>query len=270
MKCNEFSECVCEIIDKRLSDEKTNELLEHAMVCPKCKFEFESLKTAKKIVQSKIQRESVPGDLYFSILNATVNASPISAVRKFFGMRLNPVVVFIVLALIGVGIYSIFSPSASSVPDDANIINQSINNYQAVIGGSIKPQLVSSHDNVRSFLEKEVNFAVNVPPMKGCTSCGGRLSIFKGVKLAHVVFNVGGSIVYIYQANLAEALKGDKIALPDDAKNELEKTDWYVKELPGNETIILWKYKNTLCAAVSKMGKQHLMALLTNSEQTQE
>ena len=245
-------------------------MLEHASVCPKCKFEFESLKATKAIVQKNFQRENVPGDLYFSILKATVNASSGSAIRKFFGYRLNPVIALIVIALVGVGVYSIFFPSASSVPDDANIITQSINNFQAVIGGSIKPQLVSSHDNVRSFLEKEVNFAVNVPPMKGCTSCGGKYSIFKGVKLAHVVFNVDGNIVYIYQADLDEALRGDKIALPDDAKKALEKSEWYIKELPRHETIVLWKYKNTLCAAVSKMEKKHFMALLTNSEQPQE
>jgi len=267
VNCNEFNECVCEIVDKRLNEERTNELLRHADVCPHCKYEFQTMQATKNIVHTKVKRQSVPADVYYSIINATLNSGHSSWFKKLFGVNLNPAIALVFLAVVGVGLYSVFVPQNNRMPEEANIISQSLKNYQAVIGGSIKPQLVSTEDDVHSFLEKDVSFEVNVPKMKGCSSCAGVLNSFKGVKLAHVVYQLGDkSIIYIYQADLAEAMSGNIIGLPDEAKEELIKTDWYVRELEGNRTIVLWKYKNTLCSAVSEMKKDEMIALLTDKE----
>jgi hypothetical protein len=267
VNCNEFKECVCEIVDKRLDEEHTNELLRHADICPHCKFEFQTMQATKKCVQTKVKRQSVPADVYYSIINATLNSENSSWFKKLFGINLNPAITFVMTAVVAVGLYSVFVPQNNGIPEEANIISQSLKNYQAVIGGSIKPQLVSTEDGVRSFLAKDVSFDVNVPKMKGCSSCSGVLSIFNGVKLAHVVYRLGNkSIIYIYQADLNEAMNGTKIGLPDEAKEELKKTDWYVRELEGNRTIVMWRYKNTLCSAVSEMKKDELIALLIEKD----
>ncbi|MFA6455566.1 MAG: hypothetical protein WCW40_02000 [Bacteroidota bacterium] len=267
MKCNEFKECVCEAIDKRLSEERTNELMQHARVCPHCQFEYQSLKATKNIVHDKLKLESVPADVYYSIVNTTLHQSNTSWIKKLFGFRLNPVIALVAFAAVAVGLYSLFAPSHNSMSDEANIISQSLKNYQAVIGGSIEPQLISTEENVHSFLTKEVSFDVNVPKMKGCSSCAGRLSSFNGVKLAHVVYRVRDKdIIYIYQASMNEAMDGTTIGLPDEAREELEKTDWYVRELEDNMTLVMWRYKNTLCSAVSKMNKNELIALLTEKD----
>ncbi len=268
MNCNEFNQCVCEIIDKRLSAERTQELLDHATMCPHCKYEYESLKAAKNIVHSKVHRENVPTDLYYSIVKATIHSPGKFWLKRFFGFSLNPVIAFVVLIFFAVGIYSLFLPTHSPMPDEANIISQSLKNYQAVIGGSIKPSMVDDEENVRTYLEKEVSFTVNVPKMPGCSWCGGVLSNFKGTKLAHVVYGLGDKkFVYLYQADMAEVLEGKTIGLPDEAKVELEKTNWYVQEFPDSTTIVLWKYQNTLCAAVSKMDKEHLIAMFTEKKE---
>ncbi len=265
MNCNEFKECVCEIVDKRLNEERTNELLGHADVCPHCKYEIQSMRTTKEIVHTRIQRQSVPAEVYYSIVNATLNDEHSSWFKKLFGFSLNPAIAFVFLAVVAVGVYSLFVPQKNVMPEESNIISQSIKNYQAVIGGAIKPQLVSSEDNVRSFLAKDVSFDVNVPKMKGCSSCAGVLNSFNGVKLAHVVYQLGDkSIIYIYQADLDEAMSGTTIGLPDEAKEELKRTDWYVRELENNRTIVIWRYKNTLCSAVSEMKKDEMIALLTD------
>ncbi|MEW5798478.1 MAG: hypothetical protein AB1728_05685 [Bacteroidota bacterium] len=261
MNCKEFQECACEIVDKRLSKERTEELLQHASICPHCQYELRALQSVKTVLHEKVQRKSVPADLYYAILNRTMNESGTSWFQKLFGFKLNPAIAVVAMAVVLVGAYSLFFPVAS-IADESNIINQSLDNYQAVIGGTIKPQLVSNHDEVRSFLQKEVNFSVNVPKMKNCKSCAGVLSIFKGVKLAHVVYEMEGNIIYIYQANLDDVMKGDKIGLPENVKAELEKNKWYIEET-NNKTVVLWQYKNTICAAVSKLKKDHLIALLT-------
>ncbi|MEW6060665.1 MAG: hypothetical protein AB1600_01865 [Bacteroidota bacterium] len=265
MNCKDFQECACDIVDKRLSEERTNELLQHATVCPHCRYELQALQTAKSAVQAKIHRSAVPADVYFSIVASLSRHSGTLWFQKLFGVKLNPALALVVLAVMVVGIYSLFYPSFVP-PDDPDIINQSVANYQAVIGGSIQPQLVSSNDEVKSFLEKQVNFAVNVPKMKNCKSCAGVLSIFNGVKLAHVVYKVNGNVVYIYQANMDDVLKGGKITLSDKVKTALANTNWYVEEERNDKSIVVWRYKNTLCAAVSSLPKDQLIALLTEKE----
>ena len=155
MNCQEFNECVCEIVDKRLSDADTQKLLEHAAICPHCQFEYEALQTAKGVVKEKVKRKSVPAELYYSIINATINADGSSWFTKLFGVKLNPALAFVAVIGIAVGIYSVFIPN-NKMPDEANIISQSIKNYQAVIGGTIIPTLIDKEDNVRTFCEKEV------------------------------------------------------------------------------------------------------------------
>ena len=136
-----------------------------------------------------------------------------------------------------------------------------------MIGGSIKPQLISTEEAVRSFLAKEVAFDVNVPKMKGCSSCAGVLSDFNGVKLAHVVYQVDGkNIIYIYQASMNDAMDGTTIGLPADVRDEIKKTDWYVRDLADHTTLVMWRYKNTLCSAISGMDKDAMIALLTDKE----
>jgi len=264
VNCNDFHECVCEVIDKRLSEERTKELLQHADVCPQCKFELRALQASKNIVRSKLAPQSVPAEVYYSILNKTAIAAKTPWLVRIFPATLNPALAVVALLVIAVGIYSVFFSSSNA--DDSNIINQSLANYQAAIGGTLQPQLVSNYDDVRNFLEKEVHFAVIVPKVKKCKSFSGRSSDFKGVKLAHVAFQLNGSTIYIYQTDMSEAMKGEKIMLPSEAKDELAKTNWYVKEYPDNKTLVLWKYENTLCAAVSNMNKDQLVALLTDKE----
>lgn len=267
MKCTEFKECVCEIVDHRLSEERTNELMQHAHVCPHCNFEYRSMQATKEIVHTKLQRTSVPTDLYYSIVNATLNSSNSSWFKQLFGFQLNPAVAFVAFAVFAVGIYSMFIPSKSGMPEDANIISQSMKNYQAVIGGIIKPQLVSSEDGVRSFLANGVSFEVNVPKMKDCSSCAAVLSEFNGVKLAHVVYQVAGKdIIYIYQASMNDAMDGTTIGLPEEAREELKRTDWYIREMSDSTTLVMWRYKNTLCSAVSGMKKEQMIALLTEKD----
>jgi hypothetical protein len=266
VNCKNFQDCVGEIVDKRLSEEETKEALQHATVCPQCERELHALQTCKKTLHEKVKRQSVPQDVYYSIVNKTVNAPVPSLLSKMFGFSLNPAVAFVAIAVVAVAVYSFFFSTPSQIPDDANIIKQSIANYQAVIGGSFKPELISNHENVRSYLEKRAGFSVNVPKMTGCKSCGGILSLFKGIKLAHVVYHIGGETVYIYQANLDEAMSGEKIGVPREVKNELMKTGWYVKDLPEHKTVVLWEYKNTLCAAVSCMDKEKFIAMLSDKE----
>jgi len=63
-----------------------------------------------------------------------------------------------------------------------------------------------------------------------------------------------------------DAMDGSTIGLPEEAREELKRTDWYVRELTDKTTIVIWRYKNTLCSAVSGMDKDQMIALLTDKE----
>lgn len=268
MNCSEFQECVCEIIDHRLSEERTGELMEHARVCPHCGHEYRALNATKSAVRMKVHRESVPAELYYSIINSTLNSSNSSWFQRLFGISLNPAIAAVAVTVLALSVYSLFGPDRNPMPEEANIVSQSLRNYQAVIGGSIHPQLVSSAEDVRTWLAKSVGFDVNVPAVKGCTSCAGVLSEYNGVKLAHVVFRVDEkNVIYIYQASMNDAMKGTAIGLPEDVRDELKRTDWCIREMDDHTTIVMWRYKNTLCSAVSSMKKEPMLALLTEKEQ---
>ncbi len=272
MKCSEFRNLVCDCIDNRLSKEAANELNEHSCRCPHCKTEYDSVYIAKSVVQKKIPRASVPTDVYYSILQQTRTTHrfiPLFLIRLFGESALNPVVTFIFVLIVALGGISLLqTPNAHPVSAEKNIINQSLKNYAAVMGGTIKPAMVSQQaDDVKKFLAKEVQFDVNVPAMEGCEWCGGVLSSFDGVQLAHVVYKIGGvGIIYIYQAEYNDAMNGEKITLPENVKASLIKTGWYVEQTSDKQSIALWKHENTLCVAVSAIEKNTLLALLTEKK----
>jgi hypothetical protein len=265
MDCKEFLECACDYVDRRMSANMVEDFLHHAKACPHCKFELHALQASKTIAAKTFSRQSVPSEVYYAILNKTINEPiKVNFLQKLFP-RFNPVIVTMFLVAVSVGIYSFFFTTQQK-PGNSNFIDQSLSYYSAALGGSFKPELVSDHETVRTFLEKETHFAVNVPKVKKCKSYSGKCSDYKGMKLAHVNFQLNGNTIYIFQADLDEVLKGEKIGLPDEAKNALVKSNWYVKEISDNQTLVLWKYKHTICAAVSDMKKDNLVAILNEKE----
>ena len=270
--CREFQELISEAVDKRLNTTIAHHFTAHAGVCPSCRNEFEMEQLTKSILHVKVQRRSVPSIVSDSMLAAVKPLRPSSRnwLTIMFGEAfLNPAVALVALLLVAVGAVSLLQKdNAIPISGSKNIITQSLNNYSAAMTGALKPTLVS-HDagDIKDYLAKDTPFEVSVATLDDCDWCGGVLSEIDGVRLVHVVYQIGGEgLLYVYQVDMNEAMRGNKIGLPENAKASLAKTGWYFEQTPDLCNVVLWRHKNTLCAAVSKIDRDKMIALLSEKD----
>jgi hypothetical protein len=270
--CREFHELISEAVDDRLRAGHKQHFSDHASVCPACRSEFEMEQITKGVVRTRIHRENAPSEIYaslFSSIRETKSSSGTWLSSIFGEAFLNPAVALVALLVVAVGAISLLEKNnAIPISTEKNIITQSINNYSAAMTGLLKPTLIS-HDpgDVKDYLSKDTPFEVSVASLEGCDWCGGVLSEVNGVRLVHVVYKIGGEgILYVYQVDLNEAMRGNKIGLPENAKAVLAKTGWYFEQTPDFCNVVLWRHKNTLCAAVSKMDRAKMVALLSDKD----
>ncbi len=199
-----------------------------------------------------------------------MRSTPRNWLTMIFGEAfLNPAVALVALVLIAVGAVSLLQKNnAVPLSSNRNIITQSLNNYSAAMTGSLKPALIS-HDagDIKDYLAKDTPFEVSVATLDDCDWCGGVLSEIDGVRLVHVVYKIGGEgLLYVYQVDMREAMRGNTIGLPENARASLAKTGWYFEQTPDLCNVVLWRHKNTLCAAVSKIGREKMIALLSEKD----
>lgn len=270
--CREFQQLISEAVDDRLWAASRQHFSDHAGVCPPCRNEYEMEQIAKAVLRSRIRYQTTPSEVYVALLSSLRKSSSASTtwLKSFFGEAfLNPAVALVALLMVAVGAVSLLQKNnAIPISTEKNIIAQSINNYSAAMTGLLKPALVS-HDpgDVKDYLSKDTPFEVSVASVESCDWCGGVLSEVNGVRLVHVVYKIGGEgILYVYQVDLNEALRGNKIGLPENAKAVLARTGWYFEQTPDLCNVVLWRHRNTLCAAVSKMERAKMVAFLSNKD----
>jgi hypothetical protein len=148
-----------------------------------------------------------------------------------------------------------------------NVLRQSMDNYRAVLAGSITPQIASSDPaSVMKLFEGVTTFPVHIPKLRQCTLVGGVLNAYEGTPLAHVVYQHGEKLIYMYQACWTTVQEGKNLMVPDEVKESLRKTGWYTATLENGQTMALWVRGRTLCAAVSEVSSEELIACLTSEE----
>jgi hypothetical protein len=149
----------------------------------------------------------------------------------------------------------------------SDIERQSASNYEAVLSGTIVPQVVSDRpENVRTFFRGKTGFPVFIPAMKECTLVGGSINDYHGMRLAHVLYKHGLQYIYLYQACRESVMKGDTLHISREARNDLDRTGWHCCTAPDGAAIVLWVRGRTLCAAVAPMNSEHLMAHLAEAD----
>ena len=153
---------------------------------------------------------------------------------------------------------------AHTTPND--VIFQSLQNFAQIQKGAIKPTLVASKaEDIHQYLDNNgFGFAV-VHPMDCCTSYGAMTSQYDGIKLAAVVYRMNDDVMYVYQVRKKNVFEGSTLVIPPAARTALEKTGWYTDPHHPNCNVILWIADETLCAAVSSMKKDEMLALLNRN-----
>jgi hypothetical protein len=272
--CKEFQENVSAAVDRYLKSEEMRAFTEHASRCPSCQYEYEIESVTKSVVSSKAKFLPTPAGVLEGIVErinheqASVLAFWRSWVRYFLQRPLvKPAIALCVAAAAVIVILTSGTHQSDVEFATDDVIQQSLINYRAVVNGDIKPQLVSREpESLKNFFSGKTDFPVFFPAMKSCSLVGGGLNDHSGTTLAHVMYTHNNDLIFVYQACWQTVMKGERLKLPQQAKDELEHTGWFAETRPDGSTIVLWTRGRTLCAAVAHMSKEDLIACLTEGE----
>jgi hypothetical protein len=276
--CKEFQEQVSPAVDKLLSQQEMARFVEHAKECSRCRYEYQTESATKALVCQRAGMVQTPREVVerISQLLERERQGEGSVTKDrwkqiVWGPVFKPALGLGVVVALVLLLFTIYRPPSDTALIQSssfnNVISQSLENYGAVVDGSIKPQLVSNQPElVKNFFSGRTEFPVLVPGLKGCELVGGVLNQHSGTNLAHVVYVHDGEVVYMYEACWETVMKGEKLNLPAAAKEELMRTGWFSQTEPDGKTLVLWTKGKTLCAAVSRMKKNDLMACLASAE----
>ncbi len=272
MDCSTFQEYISAAVDGALDDKEKFALDEHVKKCHDCRNELELEQFTKNTLLRTIQRASAPAALTTSIVAQLLNEpSSVKAQSKkwefmlptwktafvFSGGLAAVVILFVVLS----GLHH-----SHTNPIDGNIIHQTYNNFDSILDGDIKPQVVSDKPEVvQSFLASKANFNVHVPKLKRCSLVGGVFSQYKNEGIAHVIYKQNNDIIYIYQAQLGKVINEQTLQLSDQAKRDLLTTGWYFENHSPNCSLIIWTVDSTVCCAIADISRGNLLAYLTDT-----
>lgn len=282
MKCRKFQEHITASIDNALDQQEAQELDSHLAQCPECRDEYVMEKSARSLVRNRCKPLRTPPEVMQRISQALYAESVAERPRErftwlrdlFSSIYFRPAVAFAMACFAIILIVNNNSTTRSnlvqaSVLPDNDVIRQSLVNFKAVSAGEIEPQIKSSEtDHVLSFFEGKTEFPVVIPPMLHCTLIGGVLNDYFGHNLAHVVYAHNGSdIIYIYETCWNKVQSGSPLQVSAEVMKQLKETGWYVAEDSDGNSIALWTKGGTLCAAVSRLDRERLVACLTTGEQ---
>jgi anti-sigma factor RsiW len=272
--CKTFQELITPAIDQRLGDDEQAAFQDHRSGCSPCRSEYDGMAATRAAVKAHVPRAESPEHLARHIVDR-IRLEGLPSDRQgwpaLFARPLFKPAIGFALACAAVLILLKDSSSDSSLSQASlasnDVVLQSLTNYRAVLAGQIRPLIMASEPaRMESLFSDITDYSVHLPRMKDCKLIGGVQNEFAGMKLAHLVYQHQSDIVYMYQTCLASVLKGDKLHLSQQAKNELTQTGWFTETEPDGRTVVLWTKGRTLCAAVSRMKKDDLVAVVTSGE----
>ena len=275
MECSEVLENISATIDRQIEETLESTVRQHLQVCPQCRNEFELEQITKNIVREKVLRVKAPDTLVSRIsrqiapeeMNVAGKAGWFDNILQFSNWK---TAVGVGIAMAAIILFTLIPPKSHhshAQPNDASIIHQTYNNFDGVLSGRMTPE-ESTNDPaaVNAYFAQSANFKVNVPRMKHCKLLGGLSSQYKNECLAHVVYKHGDDVIYIYQADLSSVMTDGILNLPPAARDELERTGWYVESHPSNCTLAIWIVDATICCAVADISKEQLLACLKGAD----
>lgn len=274
MNCHEVKEHISFAVDNRLEGTMRADFDTHIASCPGCRNEYELERLTKRFVKKMLHRSSAPSELSGRIVSHLESYSGEEAAPSLLQWllavpRLKPAFILGVIAVIALLLFVSLPLNIRHLhtsPDDDDVIHQSLNNYDAILAGTLQPQMASGdYGEVKTFFQNRIGYPVRVPKIDRCKQMGALVSQYKGKNLAHLVYKFDDQVVYLYQVDMGTVLEGTALTIPANAREELLKTGWYVETPHPNCSIVMWVVDNTLCTAVADMDKSQLIAYLSYS-----
>ncbi|MEP0822497.1 MAG: hypothetical protein HRF44_06575 [Ignavibacterium sp.] len=270
MNCPEVQQYLLDLVDRDIPDNVRTAMLGHFDLCSICRNEYELQLLAKRIIRSRLSRSSTPPSVKSSVLAALASEEQALTPRFFSSRAFAPAVITGLAAVMLLVILNFPSTVtdddfAHNAPND--VINRSVQNFSLVRSGELKPSMVACYPDivVGYFQEQGLDFAVSVPADDSCDWYGAVVSSYEGSKEAHIVYKRGDDIVYVLEINKKRVQPGSTLSLPPAARQSLAETGWYTDPQHEQCNVVVWTNDETLCAAVSTMNKDRLLALLASS-----
>jgi anti-sigma factor RsiW len=271
-ECTEYHQLVTAAVDNRLEHQEREALETHLHGCGQCRREFELQSLTKTFLANRTTPLPTPHHVREGICRNVLQMVPSAEGTSwiFSQQRFVRPAFAIGVACLALLLW-VMNPSPNVEHTQAgfssDVIFQSLANYRGVIAGDITPQVVSErNDEVRSFFTDKTTFPVLVPRIKDCTLLGGVLNEHAGFPLAHLLYRHGDDIIYVYQACWETIQQGKTLYLDASICDQLNRTGWYSMSGPEDQTVVLWLKGRTLCAAVSRLTREDLIACLTAVE----
>lgn len=267
MNCQELEQYMGDAIDGVLPAQIRRSFEQHLELCSPCRTSYAFERLGKQVVRQKLQRVPTPVPVREEIVQLlrqrTERPKFPKVIERFF-----PLPALAGAAAIVATVLVLSRPQwlYHHTPPPDNIIAQSLRNFALVQSGQLKPEKISCTPEALSayFEENGVSFIVSVMPVENCDWYGALLSEQQGKKFAHIVYKVGDHMMYMYQLPAAEIGKEGMPEVPAGIRESLATTGWWVAPDDQQQSVVLWTVNGTLCAAVSSMKRERLLAILTS------
>lgn len=246
-------------------------MLGHFDLCRICRNEYEIQLLTKRILRDRLKRTVTPAPVQTAVLNAldreTATGTVVRRLPLFSSRAFAPA------AVIATAILLIILNIPRTVTEDEfahdavnDVINRSVQNFFLVRSGDLKPSMVACYPDivVGYFEQQDIDFAVSVPADDSCDWYGAVVDSYEGAKQAHIVYKRGEDILYVLEVNRNTAQPGSTFSLPPAARRSLAETGWYTDPQHDGCNVVVWTVNETLCAAVSTMNKDRMLALLAS------
>jgi hypothetical protein len=275
VNCDGVQQYAGSAIDGFLAKDVENEFQAHLERCRPCRQEVALEKLSKQLVRRYVSWIPTPRSIQTLVLSALNQEYSVagSADRSWIA-RVNRFRI-LVPALAGGAVAAAFFlmvalPSDRTLRMSAHtaendIIHQSFETFALLRSGQLVPSMVSSvPESVGGFFQRcSLQFGVQIPNIRGSDWCGGSASDNKGVQQAHLLYKLGDEWLYVCETSDDDAMSGTQLSLPPAAKIALTRSGWYTDPMHPNCNVVAWKKDEVVCVAVSTIGKERLLALLS-------
>lgn len=288
-----IDELVSSYIDNQITDAELKKQIEDKLNSDeKLRAKYKSELLTKNLLQHMLPNAELPEHTYRNVMsgidkmisdalhkrNAITAAPPypsfiqslMSTIRTpFLGM---PRYVHAMAAIILIiGAIFIFNEKKTLNPyitsgTDKSIMVQAVNSFHKILDGEVKPQLNSGNAaEVEEYVKQKSNFVAYVPKVENYELKGVVCNEYNGQKLAHIIYQKGENIFYIYQTPVTCLVKKN-LDLPDAVHNEIVTAQFFMCDAVDENdcTMTVWIKNNVLCASMCNIPKQEMHATFTS------
>jgi hypothetical protein len=137
-------------------------------------------------------------------------------------------------------------------------------NLRHIKAGELKPSVVSEHSaGLHSFFAGHgISYPATVPLPEGFDSYGAILTYHENIPMAHIICRAGNDVVYMVEILERDMRMDADLCVGAEARKQIHGGRCYADTGIGGKQVIVWKERETICAAASTMDPAALIGKL--------